>query len=148
MAKKMSSKRIRIEYIIALCIGLAIIIYLCFQSVKFWSPTRLERNNFSSEEQAFILSYLDIDSSEAHVEKMNYTHARESVFTICITGLDDENLKPYKLSMSSENLHVEVSAFNGHELRCYFDEFDGRRMVVFSLYLYDEALYDIVKKVK
>lgn len=145
MTKKPFNKSKWTKFFIVLVV-LGIVLGGCyFEAKRFWTPTILEKTTFSQEEQDTILDYLGIESNEAKVEKLLYTHARESVFTIFVTGLDDEALKPFHLSLSTENLWHERSEINGWEITSFFDEVEGRRMTLFKVNAFDEVLYDIVK---
>lgn len=145
MTKKPFDKSKRIKILIVLAVVIVIIICWLISVKMYFTPITEEKTSFTPKEHDFILDYFSIKSKTAKVEKMLYSQVREPIFTFYLTGLNDEDLKPFNLSTNSRNLRVEVIEFKGKELRCYFDEVDGKRILIFSLHLFDEVLYDIVK---
>lgn len=145
MTKKPFDKSKWTKILIVLAVVIVIIICWLISVKMYFTPITEEKTSFTTKEHDFILDYFGIESQTAKVEKMLYSQVREPVFAFYLTGLNDEDLKPFNLSTDSRNLHVEVIEFKGKELSCYFDEVDGKRILIFSLHLFDETLYDIVK---
>ncbi len=124
-----------------------VIILLWFMSTKLWfTPTHMVETKFSSTEQQYIFDFLAIESERATIEKVEFSHAREHVFLVYVSGLTEKDLeKEYTPDKYELMQYTKNTAEFPDTIECEFIEEKGKQLVKFCLCLYDETLYEIVK---
>lgn len=124
-----------------------VIILLWFVSTKLWfTPTHMVETKFSSTEQQYIFDYLSIESDSARIKKVEFSHAREHVFWVYVSGLTEKDLENEYTADEYEPMHYTKNATEFPDtIECEFVEENGERMAKFVLCLYDETLYETVR---
>lgn len=142
--KRTNTYRIGCIVLIAM---LVVIMVFWYTSAKLWfTPTHKEETKLSSTEQQYILSLLAIESDCVTVEKVEFSHAREHVFWVYISGLTEKDLEDeYTPDEYEPMYYTKNTTVFPDTMKCEFIEENGERTAKFTLCLYDERLYEMVE---
>lgn len=105
-----------------------------------------EKTIFSEGQTKQIYDVLDIDSSKANIEKLTYSHAKDSLFMIYINNLTLNDIVQNYSEGYSDGNKIYCKKNDDYTIKCVLYKESGKDIAIFRIENYNEHLYNMVKK--
>lgn len=133
-------------YIVFLIVVVIILLVLIINVFKYtYAPVSLEKKRFSEKETKVIYEVLNIHPNQANIDKLTFSHAKDSLFIIYISNLDLSSLKLNYTKYDSYDSETYYRKNDDFNINCILNESNQKYTAVFRIEHYNEYLYNMVK---
>lgn len=128
------------------CSILVFIIFLVVYIFKFtYTPVFIEKENFSITETEMIYEVLALQTHQAHIDKLTFSHAQDTLFIIYISNLESSSIMLNYSEYDSYGFETYYKQNNNPNIKCILYENDEKHTAIFRIECYNENLYDVIK---
>jgi len=141
-------KQIKHKPYMKVFLSLGVIIFLLFAVLfviynSLFNPETYEKSSFTEKEIKTISDCIYIDSDNVTVDKVSFSHAKDSVFVFYISGIQADDIISQYEKISEASGEITCRAKNNTSIKCVLDT--ESNSAVIKLEEYNDKLYKMMK---
>lgn len=140
--KNIFCKNNLIFFIIVIIVLLSLVTYFILVNCSFKVET-YEKKSFSSSETALITSNIYIDCNKVSVDKITFSHAKDTIFVFYISNIEKQDIESNYIKIFESTNEINYQACKDFKINCILNTQTNTAIV--KMEEYNKELYKMIK---